>query len=109
MGERVMPSADWRSPAAYEALRSLDAPGFAWEYLNRNPDFHSDLRRLAAQAARDILSVEDEAGFARRWGLRFRCRPRFNVAQSVLDTRGLAVRARPRRGSTGLAEFCGRA
>ena len=28
-----MPHAEWRSPAAYEDLRSLDAPGFAWEFL----------------------------------------------------------------------------
>ena len=29
-----MARADWRSPGAYEDLRSLDAPGFAWEYLS---------------------------------------------------------------------------
>jgi hypothetical protein len=27
-----MSRADWRAPGAYEELRSLDAPGFAWEY-----------------------------------------------------------------------------
>ena len=34
-----MPRAEWRSPAAYEDLRSLDAPGFAWEFLSRNSGF----------------------------------------------------------------------
>ena len=32
-----MPRAEWRSPAAYEDLRSLDAPGFAWEFLQPQP------------------------------------------------------------------------
>jgi hypothetical protein len=32
-----MARGDWTSPAAYEELGSLDAPGFAW-YLDRNPD-----------------------------------------------------------------------
>ena len=30
-----MARGDWTSPAAYEELGSLDAPGFAWEYLER--------------------------------------------------------------------------
>jgi hypothetical protein len=34
-----MSGADWRNPDAYEELRSLDAPGFAWEYLRRNSEF----------------------------------------------------------------------
>ena len=34
------------SPGAYEELRSLDAPGFAWEYLRRNPDFLRERRKL---------------------------------------------------------------
>jgi len=29
-----MPRAEWRSQAAYDDLRSLDAPGFAWQFLN---------------------------------------------------------------------------
>src|SRR6266508_3460300 len=40
-----MPRAEWRSPAAYEELRSLDAPGFAWEFLSRNPAFERDCKR----------------------------------------------------------------
>jgi hypothetical protein len=32
-----MPRTVWRSPAAYEDLRSFDALGFACEFLDRNP------------------------------------------------------------------------
>jgi hypothetical protein len=30
---------DWRRPETYEKIRDLDAVGFAWEYLRRNPDY----------------------------------------------------------------------
>jgi hypothetical protein len=50
----------------------LDAPGFAYEYLKRNPDFLEDQKRLE-EAARNGSLVSAEADtFARRWGLRFR-------------------------------------
>ena len=42
-----MARADWRSAGAYEDLRPLDAPAFAYEFLLRNPDFLSDHARLA--------------------------------------------------------------
>ena len=45
-----MSRANWRAPGAYEELRSLDAPGFAWEYLRRNPEFQRDRARLEAAA-----------------------------------------------------------
>jgi hypothetical protein len=66
-----MPGADWRSPAAYERLRSLDAPGFAWEFLRRNSAFQRDRQRLELAAQRGVLSADDLDGFARRWGVRF--------------------------------------
>ncbi len=62
---------DWTSPDAYEELRSLDAPGFAWEYLDRNPDFAQDRRRLERAARRGKLDQVDADEFARRWGVRF--------------------------------------
>ena len=61
-----MPRADWRSPSAYQALASLDAHGFAWEFLRRNPAFQSDCERLARDAARGLLSADDEEAFAKR-------------------------------------------
>lgn len=68
----LMIRAYWRSPEEYEGLRSLDAPGFALQFVNRNPDFVRDQERLE-QAARDNSLDQAEAdAFARRWGLRFR-------------------------------------
>lgn len=63
---------DWRSPAAYEDLRSLDAPGFAWEFLSRNPAFERDRKRLELASEGGPLSADELNGFARRWGVRFR-------------------------------------
>lgn len=67
-----MPRADWRSPAAYEHLRSLDAPGFAWEFLSRNSAFERDFQRLEQVSEDGPLSADELNGFARRWGVRFR-------------------------------------
>jgi hypothetical protein len=66
-----MPGADWPSPVAYEDLRSLDAPGFAWEFLRRNRAFQQDRKRLEQAAERGALSADELDGFARRWGVRF--------------------------------------
>ena len=71
-----MSRADWRTPAAYEELRSLDAPGFAWEYLRRNSDFQQDRRKLERLARRGTLNQAEADAFARRWGVRFRKRHR---------------------------------
>ena len=67
-----MPDTEWRSPAAYEDLRSLDAPGFAWEFLTRNPAFEGHCKRLEQAGHRGPLSADELDGFARRWGVRFR-------------------------------------
>ena len=67
-----MGRADWRSPGAYEELRSLDAPGFAWEYLRRNPDFLRERRKLERAARRGVLDPAEVDAFSRRWGVRFR-------------------------------------
>jgi hypothetical protein len=80
-----MSRTDWRSPAAYEDLRSLDAPGFAWEFLSRNPAFERDRKRLELASEGGPLSADELNGFARRWGVRFR-----------------KARARPRRPTTPL-------
>jgi hypothetical protein len=67
-----MSSDDWRDPANYELLRSLDAPGLAWEYLRRNPEFNVERARLKQEHERDLLTPERAEAFARRWGVRFR-------------------------------------
>jgi Family of unknown function (DUF6499) len=67
-----MAQPDWRSLAAYEALRSADAPGFAWQFLSRNVAFEREWKRLEQAAERGTLSADELDGFARRWGVRFR-------------------------------------
>jgi hypothetical protein len=67
-----MPRAEWRSPAAYEDLHSLDAPGFAWQFLNRNPDFERDRKRLKRAGKHRPLADDELDRFAERWGVRFR-------------------------------------
>lgn len=75
-------------PQQYRAMLDLDASGFAWEWLRRNPDFRSiwasagaAARRASAQAAiaaRRVTSSVTEIGqhpLAERtapWGLSFR-------------------------------------
>ena len=66
-----MPGNNWRSAEAYEGLRSLDAPGFAWQYLRRNPDFQQDHKRLARRAQLNEVMAHQAAIFADRWGVRF--------------------------------------
>ena len=83
-----MSRADWRTPGAYEELRSLDAPGFAWEYLRRNSDFQQDRRKLEQTARRGLLNQAEADAFARRWGVRFRKRRRDKQPQ--LGSMGVA-------------------
>jgi hypothetical protein len=70
----IMGREDWRTAAAYEDLRSLDAPGFAWEFLDRNPEFTQERRKLERAARRDTLNPAEADAFTRRWGVRFRGR-----------------------------------
>ena len=69
-----MARADWRSASAYEDLRPLDAPAFAYEFLLRNPDFLSDHARLARSSRKRTLDAVEAEAFARRWGVRFQAR-----------------------------------
>ena len=87
-----MARGDWTSPAAYEELGSLDAPGFAWEYLDRNPDFTQDRRRLERANRRGVLNQAEVDAFARRWGLRFRTRHRGRRRHCTLDAGRAAQR-----------------
>ncbi len=68
-----MLSIDWRVPEEYRYTAKIPAAGFAWEYLRRNDEYRHDFDTLTAtkQPARQELEM-----FARRWGLRFRFRPR---------------------------------
>lgn len=64
---------DWRRPETYEKLRELDAVGFAWEYLRRNPHYQRAYVELSAAMlafGHDIFSP------FRHWGLSFPSRSR---------------------------------
>lgn len=73
-------------PDRYRALLNLDAAGFAWEWLRRNPDFRALWRRsggVAGRASARALAAARRGGFAMLarhplaadtspWGLSFR-------------------------------------
>lgn len=67
-----MPQGEWRSEAAYDDKRALDASGFAFEYLRRNPKFIRHVGQLERSLAHGALTREARNAFARRWGMRFR-------------------------------------
>ena len=71
-----MARADWRSASAYEELRTLDAPAFAYEFLCRNPEFLADRARLTRAGRKRSLQAAETEEFSRRWGVRFRKRRR---------------------------------
>src|SRR5262252_3842443 len=68
-----MPAAsDWRSLIGHDYLKDLDRPGFAWEFLRRNPAYQEDYNTIAREAASDAA----DEGTRReplvwRWGLTF--------------------------------------
>jgi Proteobacterial transcriptional regulator-like domain len=89
-----MPRAEWRSQAAYEGLRSLDAPGFAWQFLNRNLDFQRDWKRLERVSEQGPLAAAELDRFAHRWGVRFRDERARPFCSAPLDGGQLAERDR---------------
>ncbi|WP_414819861.1 transcriptional regulator domain-containing protein [Sphingomonas sp. Root710] len=81
-----------RLPSEYKATTALDARGFAWEWLRRNPEFravwqsaNAPARRASAsteatvrRSARSLIHIAQHP-LARRWshwGLTFRTRSR---------------------------------
>ncbi|MGY3441297.1 transcriptional regulator domain-containing protein [Bradyrhizobium sp. USDA 4473] len=68
-----MPTEDWRSPETIERLKRLERPGFAVEFLRRNPDYRRDYLQTERLIARQLLEQEPAwAALARRWRLQFR-------------------------------------
>jgi hypothetical protein len=91
-----MDRTDWESAGAYDRLRALDAPGFAWEFLTRNQKFQRDYNRLQRAAERGRRDRDAEDCFALRWGVRFRRRcPETRAGRCALDTAGAAERYDP--------------
>ena len=68
---------NWRSPTENDYLKHLDRPGFAWEFLRRNPAYQEEYETIVRGAASDAGSegLTGEA-LARRWGLSFPGRSR---------------------------------
>lgn len=95
-----MGAADWRSADAYQELRLLDAPAFAFEFLRRNPDFLEDHARLARKIHGEPTSADAEVkAFAERWGVRFRKRiARPSRDRRSMDSQGTPQRRRPSKG-----------
>jgi hypothetical protein len=93
---------NWRSPTDSDYLKQLDRPGFAWEFLRRNPGYQEDYETIVRGAASDAGSggVTSEA-LARRWGLAFPgrsktvCRPSGRVLATGGATYHRPARARP--------------
>ena len=84
-----MTSEDWRSPARYNDLQSLDGPGFAWEYLRRNSAFIKQRASLECADRRGTLDPSDAEAFAGRWGVRFHeCRQRLDGQSRSVDGPG---------------------
>jgi len=91
-----MARADWRSAGAYEDLRPLDAPAYAYEFLRRNADFLADHARLTRKAQTQTLDDAEAEEFARRWGLRFQPdRKPHPSGNDSLDARGASQRCLP--------------
>ena len=59
-------TADWRNPDSYRWMSSLPRTAWAWEFLRRNPDYHSDYARHAGGLS---SSNEPEHVGALPWGL----------------------------------------
>jgi hypothetical protein len=95
-----MARADWRSASAYEDLRPLDAPDFAYEFLLRNPDFLSDHARLARSSRNRTPDAVEAEAFARRWGVRFQARLRSPTSRRCsLDASDASERGDPNQSS----------
>ncbi|EFI53019.1 hypothetical protein AfiDRAFT_1006 [Afipia sp. 1NLS2] len=76
-----MARADWRSASAYEELRPLDAPAFAYEFLRRNPEFLAEHARLKRMSRKRVLETAEIEEFSQRWGVRFQARLRFRATR----------------------------
>ena len=67
-----MPTPFWRSREVLDRLNHLDRPGFAAEFLRRNPAYRQDCQQTLRRIAQGTLDPQTaRAELARRWGLCF--------------------------------------
>lgn len=84
---------NWRSAGAYEDVRSLDAPAFAFEFLRRNDEFLQHHARIVRMTSDQPAHQVELQAFTERWGVRFRAKPgRCTCRRRPLDSKGLAER-----------------
>ena len=96
------PASDWRSLAREGYLKDLDRPGFAWEFLRRNPAYQEDYNTIAREAASDAADEGTRREpLVSRWGLTFPDRPAASCRSSdrLLAARGAPHRRPPRADS----------
>lgn len=77
----IPPASDWRSLTGRDYLKHLDRPGFAWEFLRRNPAYqenYNTIMREAASDARPEGPTKDPLVW--RWGLSFPGRSKTSCA-----------------------------
>ena len=67
-----MPAAsNWRVRGG-DYLQHLDRPGFAWEFLRRNPAYQEDYERIVREDASDArFEGRSRDALVWRWGLTF--------------------------------------
>ena len=64
--------AGWRSPEATDYLEDAQGPGFAWEFLRRDPDYRREYHRMSLHmAGGSSPELEAALALAQRWGLKF--------------------------------------
>lgn len=60
---------DWRDGAYYAPLLQLERPGFAWEWLRRDPEYRREVGSTSPVGTGASAIVEPIAPAAGRWGL----------------------------------------
>lgn len=76
---RTAQQIDWRSAAAYDYTERLPRPGWAWEFLRRNPKYRAayakaDRRALHIQRRGPdltVITMEEEQPNAEDWSVMF--------------------------------------
>jgi hypothetical protein len=87
------PASNWRSLTQHDYLKDLDRPGFAWEFLRRNPAYQEDYNTIAQEDASDAAGEGSRREpLVSRWGLTFPDRPAACCRSSdrLLAARGAA-------------------
>src|SRR5262245_10570605 len=83
-GRRQMPAgSNWRRGGDY--LQHLDRPGFAWEFLRRNPAYQEDYKTIVREDASDAsFEGRSRDALVWRWGLAFCVDPKLSADQATV-------------------------